>query len=89
LADRTVNERASGLAQIGVLVSLLLAPQLLETRWLATSGPACAWRTEPPSIDVEMALRAAGATVDLEQLALTDQVADRNRLEPERRARMR
>ena len=88
MADRTVDERASGLARIRVLVSLLLAPQLLETRWLATSGPACAWRTEPPSIDV-VALRAAGATVDLEQLALTDQVADRNRLEPERRARMR
>ena len=28
----------SGLAQIGLWVSLFLAPHLLQTRWLATSG---------------------------------------------------
>jgi hypothetical protein len=52
---------------------------------LHRSGPpACASEGKGSRIDIEVPLRPAIAAMDLEQLALPDQVSDRHRLEAER-----
>ena len=61
---------------IGVAV---LGPQMLQTRWLATSGTGIRLgRSRAAGIDVEMARRPVRAAMDLQQLAALDEIADRH-----------